>query len=53
MAADIHEDRFYSNIRDCIKKIKKHEGNKAFYRGFSFGALYLASQYLLLKTLIS
>lgn len=52
MAADLEEERYYSNIRDCIKKVKKHEGNRAFYRGFTVASIHLMSQYFLIQTLI-
>ena len=52
MSVDLEQDRYYSNIRDCIKKIKKHEGAKALYRGFGVASLHLLSQYFLIQTLI-
>ena len=45
MCADIERNRVYSGIRDCMDKMKKVEGNRSFYRGFSLALPHLMLQY--------
>jgi hypothetical protein len=51
MGADIEEDRFYSNMRECVRKMKKNEGKLSFYRGYLIGISQLSAQIALLNVL--
>ena len=42
-------NRFYPNVRDCLSKVKKNEGLKAFYRGFFFSTTIFSGQLGLIK----
>ncbi len=49
MCADVEQNRFYNNLRDCFSKIKKNEGIKSLFRGSLFGSCTFLLQANLLK----
>ncbi len=51
MSTELERERFYTNTRQCISKIKKNEGIKTLYRGFFLGYTIFAAQFFLLQEL--
>ena len=51
MSQDVEALRFYKNLSDCFSKMKKYEGKKSFYQGFTIGFLHLYAQINLTKQL--
>lgn len=53
ISSEMERERFYSNTRQCMSKIKKNEGVKTLYRGFMWGYSIFALQYAFLQHLQS
>lgn len=53
MLAQLGRERFYTNARECLWKMRKNEGAKSLFRGFSLGYVNFISQVFFVKEMIS
>lgn len=51
MSAEVDGQRFYTNTRQCLAKIRKTEGIKAIYKGFFWAYSVFTLQFVLLQQL--